>query len=290
MNSTIPSESVSVISNELILTMAPIANESASVISNNLEQTLNSTIPSESVLVISNELYSEILTSQRFIEIVNTIDTMKPKFFAHKNEYERFSGILRQAKESMQKTVKYGEGLYASISALIKNTFPDLTFFTSSHEDVLLDHIFFDIYGWYPNKSEFWFFGKNTSQRAHRTAFQPLIKSYALTVVRMIRRVKKDFLKSKLFVEFNAEHRDELNLSSISSNSVASSSSNILSMNVKELEQDQEESVQDIETGDVLMIHQAIGGFLQPQDDDGDITTTDNWESSQVNVRIYRYK
>ena len=70
MNTTIPDESVSVISNELILTMAPIANESASVISNNLEQTLNSTIPNESVSVISNELCSEIVTSERFIEIV----------------------------------------------------------------------------------------------------------------------------------------------------------------------------------------------------------------------------
>jgi hypothetical protein len=55
-------------------------------------------------------------------------------------------------------------------------------------------------------------------------------------------------------------------------------------MNVKELEQNQEESVQDIETGDII-IHQAIGGFLQPQDDDGDITT-DNWESGQVNARF----
>jgi len=57
-------------------------------------------------------------------------------------------------------------------------------------------------------------------------------------------------------------------------------------MNVKELEQKQEEPVQDIETGDILMIHQAIGGFLQAQDDDGDINT-DNWKSGKVNVRIY---
>ena len=69
------------------------------------------------------------------------IDAMKPKFFAHKNEYEHFSEQLRQAKKSMIKTVKYGEGLYASISALIKNTFPDLASFTSSHEDMLLDYI-----------------------------------------------------------------------------------------------------------------------------------------------------
>jgi hypothetical protein len=54
-------------------------------------------------------------------------------------------------------------------------------------------------------------------------------------------------------------------------------------MHVKELEQNQEESVQEIETGDILMIHQAIGGFLQPQDDDGDINT-DNWESGQVYI------
>jgi len=91
-------------------------------------------------------------------------------------------------------------------------------------------------------------------------------------------------LESKLLVEFRKEYRDVFNSSSISSNSEASSSSNILSMYVKELEQNQEESVQDIETGDILIIHQAIRGFLQPQDDDGDITT-DNWESGQVNVR-----
>jgi hypothetical protein len=284
LNSTIPSESVSVMSNELELTMATIPNESASVISNNLEQTLNSTIPNESVSVISNKLCSEIVTSEQFKEVVKNIEMMRPRFIAHKIEYENFAEILRQAEESARKTAKYGHGLYASISAMIKTIFLDVTFFTSSHEDMLLDYIFIDIYGWHPTNSKFWIFDKqNKSQRAHRFAFQPKIKRFANSVVHMIRKIKREALKSKLLVEFRKENRDVLNSSSISSKSVTSSSSNILSMNVKELEQNQEESVQEIETGDILMIHQAIGGFLQPQDDDGDINT-DNWESGQVYI------
>ena len=92
-------------------------------------------------------------------------------------------------------------------------------------------------------------------------------------------------MKSRLLTEVKKASCDVLNTSSVSSNSEASSSSNILSMNVQEIEQDQEESMADIETSDVLTIHKAIGGFLQLQDDD---TSTGHWEFDQI--KVFRYK
>jgi hypothetical protein len=79
----------------------------------------------------------------------------------------------------------------------------------------LVDYIFVDIYGWHPSKSEFWVFDNKTLQRANRLAFQPQIKSFAKTIVRMIRRIKKEILKSQLLVEFGNEYRDALNSSFI---------------------------------------------------------------------------
>jgi hypothetical protein len=233
-----------------------------------LEQMLT-TIPNESVSALSNQLFTEVVSPERFLEIVRNDEILKSKFIQYKNEYETVVVILHQANESMRRTVRYGRGLFATISALIKDFFPDVTFFTSAHEGILLDYIFIDIYGWHPTNAEFWFLDKPTkSIRAHRFAFQDNVKNFGKNIVTMVRKLKRELLKSRLLTEFNKSNRDVLNSSSVSLNSEASSSSSILSMNVQEIEQGQEEYVADIETTDILSIHKAIGGFLQPQDDD----------------------
>jgi hypothetical protein len=250
-----------------------------------LEQMLT-TIPNESVSVVSNQLSTEVVSPERFVEIVRNDELLKSKLIQHKNEYETFVGILQRASLSIRKTVKYGRGLFATISALIKDVFPDVNLFTSAHEDILLDYIFIDIYGWHPTNAEFWFLDKHTrSIRANRFAFQDRVKNFGKEIVTMVRKVRRELLKSRLLTEFKKASCDVLNTSSVSSNSEASSSSNILSMNVQEIEQDQEESMADIETSDVLTIHKAIGGFLQLQDDD---TSTGHWEFDQI--KVFRYK
>jgi hypothetical protein len=242
-----------------------------------LEQMLT-TIPNESVSALSNQLFPEVVSPEEFVQIIRNDETFISKFIQHKNEYETVVVILHQANESMRKTVRYGQGLFATISALIKDFFPDVTFFTSAHEDILLDYIFIDIYGWHPTNAEFWFLDKPTkSIRAHRYAFQDNVKNFGNKIVTMVRKVKRELLKNRLLTEFNKANRS----SSVSFYSEASSSSNILSMNVQEIEQGQEEYVADIKTTDILSIHKAIGGFLQPQDDD---ISTGYLESDQIKV------
>ena len=238
----------------------------------------------------SIEMSSNILTPEQFVEIVKNDESIKEALFQHKRKFDELGGIMIEAKKVMKETVQYGTGFYARISKLIKILFPDIEFFSDEHEAFLLDYIFIDVYGWKPNDHNFWYFDINTKDhRAHALAFQKNNRPLGSKIVEIVKKVKKDRLKSRLSDLYNL---GMLNIPSSSSNEFAQKDQRLLlhqnsgqkgfssSTSSESVQDASSEAVQEYEESDIFLIHQKIGGFQRLLDD--------NDESFDINpVVIY---
>ena len=225
----------------------------------------------------SIEMSSNILTPEKFVEIVKNDESIKEVFFGHKQKFDELNGIMIEAKKVMEDTVRHGTGFYSRISKLIKILFPDIIFFSDEHEAILLDYIFIDVYGWKPNDHNFWVFDKNTKDhRKHATAFQNNNRPLGSKIVEMVKKVKRDRLKNRLSVLYN---HGMLNIPSSSSNEFAQKDQRLLlhqnsgqegfssSTSSESVQDASSEAVQKYEESDIFLIHQKIGGFQRLVDD-----------------------
>jgi hypothetical protein len=149
-----------------------------------------------------------------------------------------------------------GQGLFATISALITHVFKDLNKFTLSFGFLIKQNHIVLIDSCLRAKLKFWCKKYFYCSRRECLIRQLLVKareqkgricSSIEFVINFTQQRSFEFLKAIVYYQWM-----EKNLSKIKKNLCKTC----------------------IETGDILIIHQAIGGFPQPQDDNG---TSSGW-------------
>ena len=123
--------------------------------------------------------------AEYFINVLRNNDELSESLVIHKTK-------LEQLERNGRDCVKYGEGIYATISRIWNNLFPNgIVEFTIEHELALRDYILVEKFGWAINDGRYWVLNpENNFLRRTATKFQRSNNFIGSQVTRAVRRLR----------------------------------------------------------------------------------------------------